>query len=96
MSEAPLELTTTAIDIIKKLLESGQATSPYLRVGIKGGGCSGMAYMIGFDEKASDDELFEIAGIPVIMKKAHGMYLLGMEIDYQQAEDTRGFVFRKK
>ena len=96
MNEAPIQLTTAAINIIKTMLESGHAASPYLRVGVKGGGCSGMAYMIGFDEQTSDDELFDIAGIPVIMKKAHGMYLLGMEIDYQLEDDAQGFVFRKK
>jgi iron-sulfur cluster assembly protein len=96
MNEAPIQLTTAAINIIKTMLESGQATSPCLRVGVKGGGCSGMAFMIGFDEQANDDERFEISGIPVVMKKAHGMYLLGMEIDYQLEEAAQGFVFRKK
>lgn len=96
MNNAPILLTPAAIQVIKTLLESGQATTPFLRVGIKGGGCSGMAYMIGFDEQQQDDELFDIAGIPVLMKKAHGMYLLGMEIDYQQEDTTQGFVFKKQ
>lgn len=96
MNNTPILLTPAAIQVIKSLLESGQATSPFLRVGVKGGGCSGMAYMIGFDEQQQDDELFDIAGIPVLMKKAHGMYLLGMEIDYQQEETAQGFVFKKQ
>ncbi|SHL19788.1 iron-sulfur cluster assembly protein [Chitinophaga jiangningensis] len=87
-----LQFTPAAQAMVKELLSS-IATAPYLRVGVKGGGCSGMGYMIGFDEKAADDIQLDIGGIPVIMKKAHTMYLAGMQIDYQQQEDSSGFVF---
>ncbi|WP_291911332.1 iron-sulfur cluster assembly accessory protein [Chitinophaga sp. CB10] len=87
-----LQFTPAAEAVVKELLHS-IATAPYLRVGVKGGGCSGMGYMIGFDQKAADDIEMEIAGIPVIMKKAHTMYLAGMEIDYRQQDESSGFVF---
>ncbi|HVI44364.1 MAG TPA: iron-sulfur cluster assembly accessory protein [Chitinophaga sp.] len=89
---APIQLTDAAATELKKLLAGG-TEAPYLRVGVKGGGCSGAAYMLGFDARQEDDNLFEVAGIPVIMKKAHGMYLMGMEIDYQDTPEARGFVF---
>ncbi|WP_143307320.1 HesB/IscA family protein [Chitinophaga vietnamensis] len=92
MNGIPIRLTDNAVNVLKKLLEGG-TEAPYLRVGVKGGGCSGMAYMLGFDAKQADDEQFEIAGIPVIMKKAHAMHLMGIEIDYRQEADTQGFVF---
>lgn len=66
----------------------------YLRVGVKGGGCSGMSYVLGFDDKTDDDATYEVSGIPVIIKKAHTMYLMGMEIDYSDGLNARGFIFR--
>jgi iron-sulfur cluster assembly protein len=90
---SPIQLTAGAVEELKRLLQ-GAAEAPYLRVGVKGGGCSGMSYMLGFDALMEDDEVFDIAGVPVIMKKAHGMYLMGMEIDYQDGLNARGFVFR--
>jgi iron-sulfur cluster assembly protein len=92
---APLQLTDNATAVLKQLLQ-GDVEAPFLRIGVKGGGCSsGIAYMLGFDARQEDDDLFDIDGIPVIIKKAHGMYLVGLEIDYQDQGDTRGFVFNK-
>ncbi|MGF6850052.1 iron-sulfur cluster assembly protein [Chitinophaga sp. W3I9] len=94
VNRSPIQLTASAAEVVKQLLQ-GNTEAPYLRVGVKGGGCSGVAYMLGFDARMEDDDLFEISGIPVIMKKAHGMYLMGMEIDYQQGSEAAGFVFRQ-
>ncbi|PSL48091.1 iron-sulfur cluster assembly protein [Chitinophaga niastensis] len=90
---SPIQLTAGAVEELKRLLQ-GATEAPYLRVGVKGGGCSGMSYMLGFDALMEDDEVFDVSGVPVIMKKAHGMYLMGMEIDYQDGLNARGFVFR--
>lgn len=65
----------------------------YLRVGVKGGGCSGLSYVLGFDKKEEDDMESMIQGIPVVMKKAHSIYLMGMEIDFAGGLNARGFVF---
>lgn len=91
---APIQLTNNAAAVLKKLLQ-GDVEAPYLRIGIKGGGCSGMSFMLGFDARHEDDDLFDIDGIPVIIKKAHGMYLVGMEVDYQDNTSASGFVFNK-
>jgi len=64
-----------------------------LRIGVKGGGCSGFSYVLGFDQKTEKDDEFEIKGIRVFMEKAHGLYLLGMEIDWLEGLNNRGFVF---
>lgn len=90
----PVTLTTSAIEEIKRLMaEAGFDASQSLRIGVKGGGCSGMTYVLGFDAKSEKDESFEIAGIPVIMEKAHGIYLMGMEVDWQGGLNSRGFTF---
>lgn len=73
--------------------EPGFDGGQFLRVGVKGGGCSGMTYVLGFDQKEADDMEFEINDIPVIMKTAHGIYLHGIEVDFQQGLNARGFVF---
>jgi iron-sulfur cluster assembly protein len=66
----------------------------YLRIGVKGGGCSGLSYVLGFDVQEADDDLFDIDGVPVIMKNAHGIYLFGMEVDFEDGLNARGFVFK--
>lgn len=91
---APVTLTQGAVKQIKRLMnEEGFDTSQALRVGVKGGGCSGMTYILGFDQKAESDEEFEINGITCIMNKAHGIYLMGMEVDWQDGLNARGFTF---
>lgn len=75
------------------MAEPGFESGQYLRVGVKGGGCSGLSYVLGFDKQEDDDDLFEIEGIPVVMKKAHGIYLMGMQVDFQDGLNARGFVF---
>jgi iron-sulfur cluster assembly accessory protein len=94
MVSAPIKLTPNAVEEVKKLMaaadfEQGQ----YLRVGVKGGGCSGLSYVLGFDKQETDDELYDVNGVQLIMKNAHGIYLMGMEVDYQDGLNARGFVF---
>lgn len=68
--------------------------SRFLRVGVKGGGCSGMTYILEFDEKQEKDQQFELEGINCIMNRSHEIYLSGMEIDWQDGLHNRGFVFK--
>ncbi|MEO6252296.1 MAG: iron-sulfur cluster assembly accessory protein, partial [Ferruginibacter sp.] len=80
----PVTLTASAKDEIRRLMgEEGFDTNQFLRIGVKGGGCSGMTYVLGFDTKTEKDESFEIDGIAIIMEKSHGIYLMGMEVDWQ-------------
>lgn len=90
----PVRLTPGAIAEVKRLMsEDGFDKSKYLRIGVKGGGCSGLSYVLGFDKKEEADEIFEIDGLQFIMNKSHGMYLFGMEVDWQNGLNARGFVF---
>lgn len=91
---APVTLTAGAVKEIKRLIsEPGFDTTQYLRVGVKGGGCSGMSYVLGFDKKDDKDKEFEIEGISCIINKSHELYLAGMEIDWSDGLDNRGFTF---
>jgi iron-sulfur cluster assembly protein len=90
----PVTLTASAIVEVKRLMnEEGFDKTQVLRIGVKGGGCSGMTYVLGFDTKTEKDESFEIAGIDIIMEKTHGIYLMGMEVDWQGGLNSRGFTF---
>ncbi len=92
--QSPVNLTQGAIKELNRLMnEPGFETGQFLRIGVKGGGCSGLSYVLGFDQKEEDDEIYEIEGIPVVMKKAHGIYLYGMQIDFEDGLNARGFVF---
>lgn len=91
----PVSLTPGAVAQIKKLMgEPGFDTTQVLRVGVKGGGCSGMTYVLGFDNRQENDLSFEIDGITCAMNKAHEIYLYGMQVDWQDGLNNRGFVFK--
>ncbi len=92
--EAPITLTARAVAEIKRLMAAdGFDNAKTLRIGVKGGGCSGMTYILGFDEKQAADELFETSGLTYIMNPGHGIYLLGMEVDWEDGLNARGFSF---
>ena len=92
--EAPLSFTEGAKIELKKLIEQQEIATDFgLRVGVEGGGCAGMNYILGFDQEKEGDQEFNIDGIRVLMNKAHGLYLAGMQVDYQQGLNARGFVF---
>ncbi len=91
----PVTLTAGAIIEIRNLMAAeGFDTMQKLRVGVKGGGCSGMTYVLGFDHSKENDKLFQIEGIDCIMDKAHEMYLFGMVVDWQDGLNNRGFTFK--
>lgn len=94
VTASPVSFTLSAIDEIKRLMAAPEFDAAnLLRVGVKGGGCSGMTYVLGFDARTDKDEYFEIEGIPCVMEKAHGIYLTGMEVDWQGGLNSRGFTF---
>lgn len=91
----PVTLTAGAIAAIRKLMaEEGFDTTQKLRVGVKGGGCSGMTYVLGFDQQEANDKEFEVEGIACIMDRSHELYLFGMEVDWQDGLNNRGFTFK--
>jgi iron-sulfur cluster assembly protein len=89
----PVTFTEGAITELKRILAMDQS-KPYIRVGVKGGGCSGMTYVLEYDEKQEGDQEFSIDTVPVIMNKAHEMYLFGMQIEFEGGLNSRGFTFK--
>ncbi|MBN3583592.1 iron-sulfur cluster assembly accessory protein [Algoriphagus aestuarii] len=90
----PVQITEKAEAEIKNIMVHKNIPADYsLRVGVKGGGCGGMSYALGFDKPKEDDQQFEIAGIPVLIEKRHFMFLMGMQIDFFESDEARGFTF---
>lgn len=90
----PVRLTERAAKQVQKIkadesLEEGL----YLRVAVEGGGCSGLSYKLGLDHRTEQDEVFENYGVEVIVNSDHLLYLEGIEIDYPDGLDARGFTF---
>jgi len=66
----------------------------FLRVGVRGGGCSGMSYLLEFDtEKTPHDREYDIDGVKVVVDKKSYLYLNGTTLDYVQQGLTGGFTF---
>ncbi len=94
ITTAPVSFTASAIEEIKRLMnEENFDTATKLRIGVKGGGCSGMTYVLGFDAPQEDDEEYDFEGLSFIMNKSHGLYLYGMQIDWHDGLNSRGFTF---
>jgi iron-sulfur cluster assembly accessory protein len=95
LAVAPVSFTQNAVAEIKNLMnDRGFDKSNHLRIGVKGGGCSGLTYVLGFDKKEAADDEYDFDGLPFIMNKAHAIYLMGMEIDWQNGLNARGFTFK--
>jgi len=91
---SPITISPTALAQLNAIRKDQGIPDQYgLRVGVKGGGCSGFSYILGFDEVKEDVKTFALGDLTVIMNQAHGLYLLGMEIDWVEGLNNRGFSF---
>lgn len=89
-------LTETAAREIKTIIESQEldADKVRLRVGVKGGGCSGFSYLLDLTETQKEtDELFEQHGVKIIIDPKSLLYLGGVIVDFKDELMGRGFVF---
>lgn len=93
INKFPVILTESAIKEIKRIMEHDTNSGKFLRIGVKGGGCSGMSYLLGFEDKTDKDEIYEIEEISCIINPAHLIYLANMEINWESGLNARGFTF---
>jgi len=85
-------LTDIAADKLRGFLAQQEAEGEVgLRVGVRGGGCSGFQYALALDEKRDDDEVFEHGGIPLIVDPASLRYVDGSQVDYTESLMGSGF-----
>ncbi len=93
--QSDVTISDKAADEIGKIKkENNIPENHFLRIGVKGGGCSGLSYMLAFEEeKRNGDILIEHKGVQVIVDERSLMYLQGTVLDYTDGLNGRGFVF---
>ncbi len=94
-SNSEINITEKAAGEVKKIMSENNVPAGYgLRVGVKGGGCSGLTYTLGFDSAAKEgDTLIEQNGIKLFVDGKSLFYLTGTELDFTDGLNGRGFVF---
>lgn len=90
-----IKVTENAVKRIHQLKsEEGKSTNHNIRVSVKGGGCSGLMYDLGFDEAIKEtDEIFEDNGVKILVDKKSMLYLLGTTLDFSDGLNGKGFQF---
>ena len=89
-----LALTETATKHVKKIMEEQKLEGVFLRMGVKGGGCSGLSYSLEFDsELGPHDKKFELDGVTVVCDAKSYLYLNGTTLDYVTQGLQGGFTF---
>ena len=89
----------TVSEAAKAYIEQLQGEQPgnkgkFIRVGVRGGGCSGLEYQLEFDgEQRPDDQVFEDKGVTVLVDRKSLLYLFGTELDYSGGLNGKGLFF---
>ncbi|NCG29655.1 MAG: iron-sulfur cluster assembly accessory protein [Bacteroidetes bacterium] len=80
--------------VVKLKDDQSVAQGAFIRVGVKGGGCSGLTYLMDFDTQLEDDDkVFEDKGVQIVVDKKSFLYLVGTELDYAGGLNGKGFSF---
>jgi iron-sulfur cluster assembly protein len=89
-----IQLTDKAIGRIRQVFVKQGVEGGGLRLGVQGGGCSGMSYLIRFEPKQRpSDRVFDFEGVKVFVDPKSLIYLEGMTLDYKESLMQSGFVF---
>ncbi len=92
---AEISLTETARQEIKKIMSENNVPETHgLRVGVKGGGCSGLTYTLGFDAESKEgDTILELDDVKLFIDGKSLFYLTGTELDFSSGLNGKGFLF---
>ncbi len=89
-----ITVTDSAKKQALRLMEEDDKDGLFIRVGVDGGGCSGLMYQLKFDnELKEDDKTFEDNGIQIVVDKKSYLYLIGTTLDFSGGLNGKGFVF---
>ena len=89
-----VSMTPVAANRVKELMTTQKVDNAFLRMGVRGGGCSGMTYDLQFDnELRKHDKQFEVDGVKVVVDVKSYLYLNGTTLDYVTQGLTGGFTF---
>ncbi|MEP7169907.1 MAG: iron-sulfur cluster assembly accessory protein [Bacteroidota bacterium] len=80
-----------AIELMSK---ENKPAGSFIRVGVEGGGCSGLTYKLEFDNQLkADDKVFEDKGMKIVCDRKSFLYLVGTELEFSDGLNGKGFVF---
>ncbi len=85
--------TESAVAELKRLLDAERAEVTGVRMAVKGGGCSGLSYVLDFDRERDGDNVVEQDGVRFYMDRKSTIYLKGIVLDYKEGLKGKGFVF---
>lgn len=89
-----ITVTESAKKQALRLMEDEGKDGYFIRVGVDGGGCSGLMYQLTFDNKEKEgDKEFTDNGIKVVVDKKSYLYLIGTTLDFSGGLNGKGFVF---
>lgn len=88
-----IQLTPAAVAEVRRMMVKENRTSGGMRVGVKGGGCSGLSYFLDFDQKKEKDNEFDFDGVKVYVDPKSDLYLSGTVLDYKDTLQEKGFRF---
>jgi iron-sulfur cluster assembly protein len=92
--EATLKVTPNAVKEAKRLMAVQGTPGLVVRIGVQGGGCSGLSYNLNFDTKTSEyDEVIEVDGVKLVVDAKSAIFLKGTTLDYVTALMGGGFKF---
>ena len=93
--ESEITITDKAVKEIKRIMDENNITPEFgLRIGVKGGGCSGFTYTIGFDpETREGDSIIEQEGVKLLVDGKSLFYLSGTQLDFSDGLNGKGFIF---
>ena len=87
-------VSETAAKKLTSLIEESGFKTPFVRVAVKGGGCSGLSYDLSFDtEQLPSDTLVEDKGVQILIDMKSLLYLYGTELDFSDGLNGKGFQF---
>lgn len=90
-----ITVTDSAVQKLKDLLVKNNKVGEGIRIGVKGGGCSGLTYYVNFErEKREGDELLQFDGLTLYVDKKSLLFLQGTSVDWQESLTSAGFTFQ--
>ncbi len=95
INDAEIKVSEKAANEIRRIMDENKVPNDYgLRVGVKGGGCSGLTYSLGFDSEFREgDTVINQVGIKLFVDGKSLFYLMGTQLDFSDGLNGKGFIF---
>jgi iron-sulfur cluster assembly accessory protein len=88
-----LNVSPNAIEELQRLSLENPEIGALVRIGVKGGGCSGMTYILDYQKASDTDLILDFDGLKIAVDPAHAIYLHGVSLDFAEGLNNRGFTF---